>query len=88
MPGGGRHVAPRCAPCPTPCPDIPYAQLGDEIVGATRSAPPNQVPIWTRGTLLFSHWSITENPLILADLARSLRDEPPLLTPGPPPPRD
>lgn len=67
---------------------IPYAQLGDDVVGATRSAPPGQDPIWSRGTLLFSHWSITDNPLIIADIARRLRDEPALLSPGPPPPRN
>lgn len=67
---------------------IPYAQLRDTWVGATHAAPPGECPIWTRGTLMFSHFAIPTNRLVLADIARRLRGEEPLLTPGDPPPHD
>jgi pimeloyl-ACP methyl ester carboxylesterase len=65
-----------------------YGQCRDGIVGCTRCAPDGQEPIWTSGTLLGSHLSIGDNRLFLADIARRLRGEEPLLHAGPPPPRD
>lgn len=60
-------------------PMICYAHAGDRTVGAANSAPPGMVPIWTQGTLLFSHFSIAHDPVILADIARRLRGDEPLL---------
>ncbi len=65
-----------------------YAHTGDLIVGATRTAPPGMHPIWTQGTLLFSHFSVVTNPIFVQDTVRRLRDEPPLVMPTDPPPRD
>jgi hypothetical protein len=65
-----------------------YAQLGDTIVGATRAAPPGEDPIWTDGTMMFSHLSSVENPIFVVDVARRLRGERPIVTPSGPPPRD
>jgi hypothetical protein len=65
-----------------------YAHTGDLIVGATRTAPPGMHPIWTEGTLLFSHFSVVTNPVFVQDTVRRLRDEPPLIAPRDPPPRD
>lgn len=62
-----------------------YSQTRDIWVGATRAAPPDTPVVWSSGTILFSHFSTMDNPLFIADIARRLRDEPPLLTPGPPP---
>jgi hypothetical protein len=65
-----------------------YAQEGDRIVGATRSAPPGEDPIWCEGTILFSHMSAVENPIFVTDVCRRLRGETPLVTPHGPPARD
>lgn len=65
-----------------------YAQLRDGIVGATRAAPEGHPVIWTSGTLLGSHLMVGDNPLFIADIAKRLRGEPPLLSPGGPPPCD
>lgn len=65
-----------------------YAQLDDLIVGATRAAPPGEDPIWSEGTLLFSHISSVENPIFVTDVAKRLRGEKPLVSPHGPPPRD
>lgn len=68
---------------------VPYAHLFDRWVGARNSAPPGQTPIWTGGTRFFSHFSITEDRLVLCDIARRLRAETPLARPEQPePPRD
>ncbi len=56
-----------------------YAQLNDTIVGATNTAPPGMRPFWSAGTAIMSHFTTIRNPLILADIARCLRSEPPLL---------
>lgn len=56
-----------------------YAQLNDTIVGATNTAPPGIRPFWSAGTAIMSHFTTIRNPLILADIARCLRNEPPLL---------
>lgn len=65
---------------------FPYAHLRDRWVGARHSAPPERTPIWTGGTRFFSHFSVTEDRLILADIARRLRGEPALAHPDQPEP--
>jgi hypothetical protein len=67
---------------------ISYAQLRDNVVGATRTAPAGLEPIWSSGTLLFSHFTTPHNPWFLADMARRLRGEEPLLRAAGAPPRD
>lgn len=57
---------------------VPYAHLRDRWVGARNSAPHGRTPVWTGGTRFFSHFSVTEDRLILADIARRLRGEVPL----------
>lgn len=64
---------------------VPYAHLNDTWVGATNSAPPGQEPIWTGGTRVMSHFSITTDDRIMADLARRLRGEQPWGSPSTPP---
>ncbi len=64
---------------------VPYAHLNDTWVGATNSAPPGQEPIWTGGTKVMSHFSITTDDRIMADLARRLRGEAPLAEASAPP---
>lgn len=65
-----------------------YAHTGDVTVGARNAAPPGMTPIWTNGTVMFSHGAIVENPWFAADMARRLRGLEPLLAPADPPPRD
>ncbi len=65
-----------------------YTHLRDRWVGARYTAPPGRVPIWTNGTLLFSHFEVHRNPVFIADIARRLRGEEPLLREGEMPPRD
>lgn len=65
-----------------------YAHTGDVTVGARNAAPPGMTPIWTNGTVMFSHGAIVENPWFAADIARRLRGLDPLLAPSDPPPRD
>jgi pimeloyl-ACP methyl ester carboxylesterase len=65
-----------------------YAHTNDAIVGATRTSPPGTNPIWTRGTLLFSHFAVVHNPIFIADTARRLRGETPLVQASEPPPRN
>lgn len=67
---------------------IPYAVLNDTWVGATRSAPPDTLPIWTPGTRILSHFCVSKVPGITADIARRLRTEPLLAAPATPPPHD
>jgi pimeloyl-ACP methyl ester carboxylesterase len=64
---------------------VSYAHLNDTWVGATNSSPPGEDPIWTGGTHVMSHFSITTDDRIMADLARRLRGEPPLGAPSPAP---
>lgn len=64
---------------------VAYAHLNDLLVGARNTAPPDQDPIWSSGTAVFSHFTITTNRRILIDLARRLRGETPIATPSPPP---
>lgn len=65
-----------------------YAHTGDVTVGASNAAPPGMIPIWTDGSILFSHGAIVENPWFAADIARRLRGDSPLLQPAGQPPRD
>lgn len=67
---------------------VPYAHLNDTWVGATRAAPPGRHALWTRGTLLISHFTVTINRLVLADIARRLRGEEPIMVEGAAPPCD
>lgn len=64
---------------------VPYAVLRDRWVGATRSAPIGQEPIWVPGRLIFSHHLVGFNRRIQTDLARRLRGEEPLAQPSEPP---
>lgn len=58
---------------------IPYARLGDVMVGAGRSAPPDEAPWWVPNrTIHAAHLGAYRDPRILADIARRLRGEPPL----------
>lgn len=65
-----------------------YTQTHDTWVGATNTAPPGSDPIWVRGPALFSHFSVSTNRTLLADAARRLRGEEPLLAEPSPPPSD
>lgn len=68
-----------------PYPIIPYAVLGDWMVGASNTAPPGQEPTWFRGPPLVGHHFISSNRAIVIDLARRLRDEEPIKSPSTPP---
>jgi hypothetical protein len=54
---------------------IPYARLGDKVVGEENAAPPGQVAWWLPKQGLASHMMAAHDPRILADIARRLRDE-------------
>ena len=57
---------------------IPYARLGDAIVGATNAAPKDQTPWWVpRRPLSRSHNDAYRDPRLIADIARRLRNETP-----------
>ena len=59
-------------------PILPYARLGDGIVGTRRTAPRGDVPWWLPTPLLgVSHLGAPTDPRILADIARRLRGEAP-----------
>lgn len=65
-----------------------YVRLDDAIVGVENAAPPGVVPWWVPNEpFQFAHLSAAEDPRILADIARRLRDESPIaLSPPTPPP--
>ncbi len=65
-----------------------YARIRDGWVGATRTAPPGYQPIWTSGLLWGSHFSISDDPRIVADICRRLRGETPLAIRASKPPTD
>lgn len=67
---------------------VSYARLNDWLVGARNCAPPGQEPIWTNGPWLLSHFTMSRDKRAIADIARRLRNEPPLGWPGLPPPTD
>lgn len=54
---------------------IPYARLGDGIVGTINTAPPGRRPIWTDRQGVTSHLTVNEDRRILTDIARRLRGE-------------
>ncbi len=61
---------------------VPYAVLRDGWVGASRTAPVGQDPIWVPGRLLLSHHMVSMNRRIQTDLARRLRGDEPLGMPS------
>lgn len=57
---------------------IPYGRLGDAIVGVENTAPHGVHPWWVANApLSFAHVGAPEDPRILADIARRVRDETP-----------
>ena len=65
---------------------VPYARLGDAIVGARNTAPPDQTPWWVPTPPgASSHLSVYTDERIIADVARRIRGEP-TLTHDPPAP--
>lgn len=71
---------------------ICYALLRDWMVGATNTAPPGMTPLWLDVDRWYarpiSHFSITSDRRIVADLALRLRGLSPWSRVGAPPPRD
>lgn len=68
---------------------IPYARLADGVVGTANTAPPGVDPIWAPGWQFGSHLTLSADPYILTDIARRLRNEPPLASaPTPLPPSE
>ena len=69
-----------------------YALLRDWMVGATNTAPPGMTPLWLDVDRWYarpiSHFSITSDRRIVADLALRLRGLTPWSRIGVPPPRD
>ncbi|MGQ0628275.1 MAG: esterase/lipase family protein [Phycisphaerales bacterium] len=65
-----------------------YTRLRDGFVGARRTAPPGREPMWTSGLLWGSHFTVSDDPRIVADVCRRLRDEPPVAKEDGAPPRD
>jgi pimeloyl-ACP methyl ester carboxylesterase len=59
-----------------------YAQTNDKMVGALHAAPQGTTPFWCSGTWAFSHFMAADNPMFLADIARRLRGEEPILKAG------
>jgi len=58
---------------------IPYARLGDMIVGETNTAPPGLTPHWVATPPLeAAHLFAFRDPRIIADIARRIRGEEPL----------
>jgi pimeloyl-ACP methyl ester carboxylesterase len=68
---------------------VPYARLGDCVVGEHNAAPEGMTPLWVPNLLLEgSHVLAFSDPRIVADIARRLRGEPPFATePAEPLPR-
>ena len=65
---------------------IPYARLGDAVVGVGNTAPPGRTPYWVSSRPLeLAHVQAAYDPRILADIVRRLRGEPPLTGPVPAP---
>jgi hypothetical protein len=65
---------------------FPYARLGDQIVGANRSAPPGRTAWWVQNIpLAFAHLGASSDARFLADIGRRLRGEPPYTTEPPAP---
>lgn len=66
-------------------PIVPYAILGDWMVGATYTAPPGQEPTWFHAPPIIGHHFISMNRAIVVDVARRLRGEEPIRQPSPAP---
>ena len=63
---------------------ISYVHLGDQTVGPPNAALPGARPYWlTDSFWIPPHMGAMYDPRILADIARRLRDEPPLTAPIP-----
>lgn len=67
---------------------VPYARVYDGMVGATNAAPVGMHPLWRRGPRWLAHLTITRDDAFALDIARRLRGEAPIATPGGPAPRD
>ncbi|MEO1512022.1 MAG: hypothetical protein AAFU70_08120, partial [Planctomycetota bacterium] len=67
---------------------VPYAVTNDTWVGATRTAPPGGRVLWTGGSRVLSHFTVSVNRAIVTDIALRLRGEAPLAERGGVPPRD
>jgi hypothetical protein len=64
----------------------PYVRLGDKTVGVENAAPKGQIPHWLPNLPFeIAHGQAWTDPRILADIARRLRNEPPLATDPPAP---
>lgn len=59
---------------------VPYARLGDAVVGAENSAPPGRDPWWLAKPFTLSHLLAGYDVRILTDIARRLRGETPFST--------
>jgi len=60
---------------------VPYARLGDCIVGERNAAPEGMTPLWVPNLLLEgSHLLAFSDPRIVGDIARRLRSEAPFAT--------
>jgi pimeloyl-ACP methyl ester carboxylesterase len=60
---------------------VPYARLGDVIVGVENCAPEGEVPIWVRNRFLEpAHMAAQRDPRFTADIARRVRGEAPYAT--------
>lgn len=60
---------------------VPYVRLGDTTVGTVNAAPEGQTPIWLPcPALQTTHSMAVFDVRVLTDIARRLRDEPPLAT--------
>lgn len=58
-----------------------YVRLNDSVVGAENAAPKGRWPWWVANVPFdFSHLGAGEDPRILVDIARRLRNEPPFAT--------
>ena len=57
---------------------ITFTHAKDPVVGAHNTSLHNEHPRWCSGSRLLSHFSVAHNPIVLATIARELRNEPPL----------
>lgn len=64
---------------------VAFTHAKDPVVGAHNTAPHTENPRWCSGSRLLSHFSVAHNPIVLATIARELRDEPPLFDWSPSP---
>jgi hypothetical protein len=65
---------------------VPYARLGDAVVGEQNTAPAGETPRWLPNLPLEpAHLGCFTDPRIVADIVRRLRGEPPFSTDPPEP---